>query len=242
MSGYCEAIETVFALYPDIAVRRQADFGLKGRLRIDKVLMVCSKEKVGSAKSIRKNGGRRGEAEGLDYTWQGVLGMDIKLVKWNEDRKDDLIKICNEVNRRYLANRMPYPYRDEDADWWLDMVRKSEGVNGIFRAICVDGKTVGNISIEQKSDVNCKDAEIGYLLLTSEWSKGIMTAAAREICDIAFSELDIVRITGNVYGPNIASQRVLLKNGFVLEGIKRNAICKSEHIYDLHIYGKYKHS
>ena len=36
----------------------------------------------------------------------------------------------------------------------------------------------------------------------------------------------------------VASQRVLLKNGFQLEGIMKNAVYKNEMITDLHIYGK----
>ncbi len=31
-----------------------------------------------------------------------------------------------------------------------------------------------------------KDGEIGYLLLTDYWSKGIMTQPAKEICRISF--------------------------------------------------------
>ncbi len=60
-------------------------------------------------------------------------------------------------------------------------------------------KIIGNISVEQKTDVHAQDGEIGYYLLTSEWSKGIMTDAVRQICEIAFSELSIIRITGLVY-------------------------------------------
>lgn len=166
--------------------------------------------------------------------------MDVTLIPWTENNKPDLIRICNEVNRRYLADRLPYPYTEQDADFWLGRVRKEDGISGIFRAICVDGRIVGNISVEQKTDVSRRDSEIGYLLVSPEWSRGIMTSAAGQICETAFRELDILRITGNVYSPNIASQRVLMKNGFVREGIKKNAICKGDHIYDLHIYGKYR--
>lgn len=119
------------------------------------------------------------------------------------------------------------------------MVKKQEGKEGIFRAIIVDGKYVGSISVEKKSDVFCKDAEIGYFLSSDKWSKGIMTKAVSEITKIAFDKLDIIRITGIVYKPNIASQRVLEKNDFVLEGIKKNAVFKNGNIYDMCIYGKY---
>lgn len=166
--------------------------------------------------------------------------MDIQLKKWSFDLKESLISLCNAVNREYLANRLPFPYTDADADWWLNMVAEHDGKAGIFRAIVADGRVVGNISVEQKSDVYGKDAEIGYLLYTEEWSKGIMTAAVRGICDLAFAELDIIRITGLVYEPNTASRRVLEKNGFVLEGLMKNAVVKDNNIYNLCIYGKIK--
>lgn len=164
--------------------------------------------------------------------------MEIQLKPWTMDMKEGLMAICNAVDRQYLANRMPYPYTEADADWWLGMVAEHEGKDGIFRAILVDGEIVGNITIEQKADVYGKDAEIGYLLMTEAWSKGIMTEAARRICEIAFSELDIIRITGLVYEPNTASRRVLEKSGFVQEGLMRNAVVKGDNVYNLYVYGK----
>lgn len=166
--------------------------------------------------------------------------MKVELRDWTSAFKQDLINICNSVDRSFLANRLPYPYTEESADWWLGMVSEHDGKDGVFRAVLADGKIVGNITVEQKSDVYCKDGEIGYLLLTEYWSKGIMTEAVRQICDVAFSELDIVRITGLVYAPNVASQRVLEKNGFVREGLQRNAVYKNGQIYDLVLYGKLK--
>ena len=166
--------------------------------------------------------------------------MKVELRDWTSAFKQDLINICNSVDRSFLANRLPYPYTEESADWWLGMISEHDGKDGVFRAVLADGKIVGNITVEQKSDVYCKDGEIGYLLLTEYWSKGIMTEAVRQICDVAFSELDIVRITGLVYAPNVASKRVLEKNGFVREGLQRNAVYKNGQIYDLVLYGKLK--
>ena len=85
-----------------------------------------------------------------------------------------------------------------------------------------------------------KDAEIGYMLMTEYHGKGIMTEATLRICETAFTELDIERITGYVCAPNIASQKVLLKSGFELEGVMKNAVYKDGNICDLHIYGKCK--
>ena len=166
--------------------------------------------------------------------------MKVTLEKWSPDLKQELMNVCNLADRSYLSDRLPYPYTEESADWWLGMVSEHDGKDGLFRAIAADGKVVGNISVEQKADVYCKDGEIGYLLLTDYRSKGIMTEAVRQICEIAFSELDIIRITGLVYAPNIASCRVLEKNGFIREGLQKNAVWKNGSVYDLCLYGRLK--
>ncbi len=166
--------------------------------------------------------------------------MNIELQKWTFDDKEALISICNSIDRSYLSDRLPKPYTEQSANWWLSMVADNESRTGVFRKIVVDGKVVGTISVEQKQDVFRKDAEIGYFLLPEQSSKGIMSVAVKEICKIAFKELDIIRITGLVYEPNIASKKVLLKNGFTFEGTMHNAVFKIGKIHNLCIYGKCK--
>lgn len=164
----------------------------------------------------------------------------VELVKWTTDLRQDLIDLCNRADRTFLSERMPDPYTEEAADWWLGMAAEHDGKDGLFRAILADGELAGSISIEQKADVYRKDAEIGYLLLTEYWGRGIMTEAVSRICETAFSELDILRITGLVYEPNTASRRVLEKNGFTQEGCLKNAVYKNGNVYDLCVYGKQK--
>lgn len=164
--------------------------------------------------------------------------MKIELKKWSFEDKEFLIKMCNTVDRSYLSDRLPNPYTNESAEWWLNMVKENDEKRGVFREIVVDGKIIGTISVEQKEDVYRKDSEIGYYLLQEEYSKGIMTEAVRQICEIAFEKLDIIRITGVVYEPNIASRKVLEKNNFLFEGVMKKAVIKNKNIYDLCIYGK----
>ncbi len=166
--------------------------------------------------------------------------MDIELRKWGRDDAPALSLLLDGIDRRYLSDRLPHPYTPADGEQWLDMVLEQEGKAGVFRAILVDGELAGSISVEQKGDVYRRDGEIGYLLAAGYWSKGIMTEAVRQICPIAFRELDIIRITGLVFQPNAASRRVLEKNGFVPEGLMRNAVTKDGVSYDLCIYGKLK--
>lgn len=165
--------------------------------------------------------------------------MNIQLIEWNLDNIDDLIYLCNHADRTYLTTRMPYPYSKDDALWYIDYIDKCDK-DGYFRAIYIDNKIAGTISIERKDDVSKIDSEIGYHLLKEYHGKGIMSKVVEEVVKLAFGSMDILRITGEVYEPNIASRRVLEKNGFVLEGVKKKAIIKDNIIYNLCIYGKCK--
>lgn len=167
--------------------------------------------------------------------------MIITLKKWHIYDTESLMYICcNEVNRAYLSDRLPYPHTQKDAKWYLNMVAEHDGIDAIYRAILVDGKIVGTVSVEQKADVYRKDVEIGYFLVTNHWSKGIMTHVVNQICDLAFKELDIIRITGLVYENNLASQKILEKNGFQKEGFMLNSVIKNDVFHNLYIYGKLK--
>lgn len=166
--------------------------------------------------------------------------MEIKIVKWSEELKDWLISVCNNTDRSYLTDRLPYPYAEKDADRWLAMVKEHDGKDSLFRAVVADGKVVGNITVEGKTGIYVKDAELGYILDKRYCGKGIATKAAELIVKEAFATLDIVKISSEVFAPNIASKRVLEKNGFALEGVLKDAAYKNGVIYDLCRYGKLK--
>lgn len=56
---------------------------------------------------------------------------------------------------------------------------------------------------------------IHYTLATKLWGKGLMTEAARAVCDWAFAALpDLATIETSVAVANVASARVLQKLGF----------------------------
>ena len=168
------------------------------------------------------------------------INMEVELRKWSLADKEELTELCNSVDRTYLSDRLPNPYTEEDAEWWLNMVVKSEGIDGTFRAMVVDGKIVGSVSIERKADIHRLEGELGYMLLSDYWNRGLTSRAVEQVCIIAIKELALNRIMANVFHPNLASQRVLLKNGFIQESVMRKAAIKGDNIYDILIYGLLK--
>ena len=166
--------------------------------------------------------------------------MKVELRKWSLADYKELKDLCNAVDRSYLSDRLPNPYTEDDANWWLNMVAQSEGIGGTFRAMVVDGKIVGSVSIERKADIYRLDGELGYMLLRDYWNRGLMSQAVGQVCVIAINELGLNRITANVFHLNLASQRILQKNGFKQEGVMRKAVIKEGVFYDILIYGLLK--
>lgn len=129
-----------------------------------------------------------------------------------------------------LRDSFPHPYSFEDAVKFKEMV-DSMNPKVIF-AIEYKGEYAGNICLIPCSDVYRKSAEIGYFLGEPFWNKGIMTQAVNLISKWGFENLGVVRIHTGVFEFNKASQRVLEKCGFVLEGTFLKAVIKNNQLYN----------
>src|SRR5690606_12348842 len=79
-------------------------------------------------------------------------------------------------------------------------------------------------------------AEIGYWLAKPWWGRGIMTAVVGKACEYAFSRWQLVRITAHVFESNIASARVLEKNGFEFERLLRKHHLKDGRFLDSRLF------
>ena len=161
-----------------------------------------------------------------------MIYLELELKQWALSDAKELTSLCNAVDRHYLSDRLPNPYTEKDAEEWLKMVTDNDTITGIYRAIVCDRKLIGSISVEKKDD----DAEIGYMLHNDYSNKGIGTEAVKQICPSAVKVLSLEQLTANVFQPNIASIRVLLKNGFKYKGTIPNAVIKDGNVSDLLIY------
>ena len=82
---------------------------------------------------------------------------------------------------------------------------------------------------------------IGYYLAEAYWGKGIATEAVHMIVKYLFEEVAINRIQAEVMPLNEPSKKVLLKNGFLKEGLIRQAsLWSGKGVVDLEIYGYLK--
>ncbi|MFD3449722.1 GNAT family N-acetyltransferase [Microbacteriaceae bacterium 4G12] len=78
---------------------------------------------------------------------------------------------------------------------------------------------------------------IGYFLAEEYWGQGIASEAVQEVVKFLFEDAYINRIQAEVMPANEISKKVLIKNGFIKEGLLRQAtLWSGKGIVDLEIY------
>jgi len=82
---------------------------------------------------------------------------------------------------------------------------------------------------------------IGYYLAEASWGKGIASEAVATIVKFLLEEVNVNRIHAEVMPLNEPSKKVLIKNGFLKEGLLRQAsLWSGKGVVDLEIYGLLK--
>ncbi len=158
------------------------------------------------------------------------------LRKWTLDDLDSLVKHAN--NKKIadnLTNMFPHPYTREGGENFIQYAQ-SHDPQQIF-AIEIHGEACGGIGIHPQEDVFCRNAELGYWLSEVHWGSGYMTRCINEAVDYGFSTFAIDRIFARPFGSNLASQRILEKNGFELEARFSQVVFKNGRLEDLLVYG-----
>ena len=68
------------------------------------------------------------------------------------------------------------------------------------------------------------------------WRQGIISRAINQVLNFAFETYDVDRVFARTFGTNIASQKVLEKNDFILEGRFEKTLIKEDTLIDELIY------
>ncbi len=161
--------------------------------------------------------------------------MEITLRPWHLDDVNDLVALANNKNiAQFMADVFPHPYTIENGKTFITFATSNP--NSKIFAIIIDGKPVGSIGLHLQTDILRKNAEIGYWLGEQHWGKGIITQAVPQMIDYGFKNMDIVRIFARIFGTNKASQKVVEKCGFILEGKYEKTIFKNNEFIDELIY------
>lgn len=93
--------------------------------------------------------------------------------------------------------------------------------------------TCGNYAWDREH----RRVDIGYHLLPAHWGKGYATEVSHAIIRWSFENMDLHRIQADCTDGHIASERVLLKCGFKLEGIWRESCWEHGHFVNIKQFG-----
>ncbi len=107
-------------------------------------------------------------------------------------------------------------------------------------AICDvgSGDHVGNIKLGPVN-THHQFGDIGLIIgERSAWGRGFATEAISLVCDFAFKQLRLHKVTASMYEENVGSTRAFEKAGFTIEGIRTSQYLLNDHYTGLVMMGR----
>ena len=155
-------------------------------------------------------------------------------------RKDDAERIALLLNNKNIWDNvrdyLPHPYSLDDAKEFIEIAIDKKPRE--HYAISYKNELVGISGLHGKPDVYRRTGELGYWIGEPYWNLNIGTETIRQLVEIGFDELGLVRLEAEVYEYNMASVRILEKNGFEREGTLRSRVTKNGKIWDSFMYAR----
>jgi ribosomal-protein-alanine N-acetyltransferase len=122
-------------------------------------------------------------------------------------------------NRSYFAasisDRGDAYFHDFAARHSALLAQQASDVGAYYVLIADDGSVMGRFNLILAGDGT---AELGYRVAESVAGRGVATTAVRELCTLASEQHGVRTLRAATSHANIASQKVLLKAGFVVVG------------------------
>ncbi len=97
---------------------------------------------------------------------------------------------------------------------WADYAAQKPGL-GVWMLHFIEGGDFAGYCVLREAEWReGNDLEIGYLIATEHWGKGLATEVANALCQYAFEHFDVKVLVAFIDPHNNASKRVLEKCGF----------------------------
>lgn len=163
------------------------------------------------------------------------MNEKVLIRQWKKEDAASLTAIANNKNVWLnLRDAFPHPYTLSDAFAWIEHTAQAKPTENF--AIEYNGYVAGSIGVVPRADVYRKTIEIGYFLGEKFWGKGIATKAVALMIDYIILHFNVVRIYAEVFEHNKSSMKVLEKNNFHLEGVRKKAVIKNNVIMDDYVW------
>jgi RimJ/RimL family protein N-acetyltransferase len=165
--------------------------------------------------------------------------MYISLRPWTNNDSATLTSLFNNVNIwNNLRDYIPHPYTIGDAEKFIAGQMVLFPIQNF--AILNEEELVGGIGIVLQEDIYKMNVELGYWIAEPCWGTGIGTVAVGLMTQYVFETFAINRIVAEVFEHNKASMRVLEKNAFHLETVRRKGILKNNVLIDDFVWVKHR--
>jgi ribosomal-protein-alanine N-acetyltransferase len=116
---------------------------------------------------------------------------------------------------RFISDRGDAFFEQFDQEH-LDLLAAQEAGTCAFHVLVDDdGTVVGRFNLFDLQDAT---AVLGYRVAEHLAGQGVATATVKELCELASTEYELRTLTAATPLDNVASQRVLMKAGFVAVG------------------------
>lgn len=150
-----------------------------------------------------------------------IDGDEIYLASLNNDHAtENYVEWLNDkAINQYLETR----HVQQDLNSIRSFIESCNGDSSIvlLGIFTKEGKHVGNIKSGPIDNKN-KKTDIGIMIGDkSIWGKGIASEAIYLLTDYLFSERGINKIEAGCYESNVGSKKAFEKNGYLVEGLKR---------------------
>ena len=121
--------------------------------------------------------------------------------------KERLVSLIGDFQVSKNLSKVPYPYTLDDADEWLERSHNQKFNLNIF----LNDDLIGGVGLTPAED---DFYELGYWLGVDYWGQGYATESVMEFLNYTKSNSPCEKLKANVFKENIASTKVLEKNGF----------------------------
>ncbi|MFF3942725.1 GNAT family N-acetyltransferase [Streptomyces phaeofaciens] len=123
------------------------------------------------------------------------------------------------ANRTYFAASISDrgdDFFDRFTDWFSASLAEQEaGICAFYVLVAEDGSVLGRFNLYDLEDGT---ARLGYRVAEQVAGRGLATATVRELCRLAAAMHGLVTLRAATSHDNAASQRVLVKAGFISVG------------------------
>jgi [ribosomal protein S5]-alanine N-acetyltransferase len=160
-----------------------------------------------------------------------------------ENDIDTMLENLNDIEIYNGTLRVPFPYKREDAEFFINSCYEQEKEFGRpmkWQVRTNDGILAGSITLHNYHGKGSHKDEIGYWIGKEHRNKGLMTDTIKAFSNLVFEYYGIIRLEATIFDYNIASQKVVEKCGFNYEGTLKKAYFKDSKYIDGKLYALVK--